>query len=205
MVTFQECLDPPKKPRFILRFVFPPAQTLLSQSAVEALDMSLFVLLVWPRNAVQFAVAPSQAGKLGLEFRTSVSLHDLRKSIEASSHTAMKKGRSILCGKSWAQQDVNFSAEDVDSCKSKQPTEGHSIHLNDLPWRRRQRHFPPRVVPLAFGAENVLLSQNLVDLGHADLHGVLPFQEVSDFLPAAMLFPLPDRPDVPLDQCIHLA
>ena len=194
VVALQESLHQPLAEWEVLRAIVCPAQALFPYRPVEALNVSLLVLLVWPGNPMSLAVGQHPLCKGLIELTTPVCLDQSHCSIEAACHRLIKECTPIGSAESRRHQDVRFLGVDVDAGECKQPSKHDGVHLHYLARAASGRHRPTAMVLLPLGADYVLLPKNLIYLGHRQMHPVFPFQEVGYLLPTASRLSLSDGP-----------
>jgi len=103
----------------------------------------------------------------------------------------------------WSQEDVGFPGESVYCSEGIDATEVHRIHLHYLSGCRCMRYRPSFSVLPPPGADDILLSQDLIDLGDRQVDAMLQTQEVLDLLATTVKFPFPQLPHQPLHHGIY--
>lgn len=102
-----------------------------------------------------------------------------------------------------SQENVGFPSESVYCREGIETTEVHRIHLHYLSGCRCLRYRPSFLVLPPPGADDILLSQNLIDLGDRQVDAMLQTQEVLDLLATTVKFPFPQLPHQPLHHGIY--
>ena len=91
--------------------VVMPAQAFLPYSAIEAFNIGLLILAIWPGNTVSVAKGWYCSEEISLEFRSAVGLDKVNMVIEASCHALVKEAQSVFSGKFRCQEDIRFPGD----------------------------------------------------------------------------------------------
>ena len=182
-----------------------PTQTLLAHGAVEALDAGSLVLLIGASYPVALAVGQHLLGEDLFELAPTVRLYQLHPAVETPGQGLLQEGTPISGSQGRRHHDVRLPGVDVDSREGEDLPEHDAVHLNHLAGTCGGGHRSTPLVLLPLGADDVPFPEYLVDLGHGQVHPVLPFEEAGDLLAAAPGLPLSYGPHPALYDGVHLS